>query len=468
MLGHTSRKFPPGPANYNAWCGFTWRHAAGQLANPLRFVTDLADRYGDLVFYRLFIYKAYQVNHPDLAREVLVTKASSFVKQHRQRDLIQQVAGAGILTTDGSDWVRKRRMMLPAFQSQIGQRLAEAAAHEARQVVAGWVGGQAVNLYRTMTDLMIRAVGRSFFGVETAQATQLAMALHTLGDCLLDLDYSLVRLSGWFPSLRDRQRRAAEQLLDSYFDRAISARRGRNLEGRDLFDLMLSAVDREGDGRQLSEAEVRSEARTMFFAGHHTAAACLTWTLWLLAKHPEIRESLVAEIDGVLQGSPPMLDHIPQLAYTTQVLQEAMRLYPPAWALFAREAVCDVEIGGYTLPRGSWVFVYPWVLHRDGRFFAEPLKFRPERFAAGQLSELSARAYIPFGLGAHNCIGGRIALTALQLALPALLQRFQLDLPADAPEPQLHTSISLRPKHDIRLIARARQPAAKSLVEVLA
>src|SRR5262245_36870931 len=266
MLGHTCSRFPPGPTNYNAWCGFTWRHALGQMADPLRFVTDLADRFGDLVFYRLFIYRAYQVNHPDLVRDVLVTKASSFRKQGRQRELIQRIAGSGILTTDGPGWVRKRRMMLPAFQSLIGQRLAEAAVDEARQLADGWANGGEVALYRTMTDLMIRAVGRSFFGIRALEeATQLAAALHTLGDCLLDLDYFLVRLPGWFPSLKERQRRAAERVLEEHFDRAIAVRRGQSGERRDLLDLLLAAVDQEGDGSRLTENEVRSEARTMFF-----------------------------------------------------------------------------------------------------------------------------------------------------------------------------------------------------------
>jgi len=451
-------RYPPGPTNFNAWCGFTWRHAVGQLSYPLQFTTDLAERYGDLVFYRLFIHRAYQVNHPDLVREVLVTKAASFVKQARQRGLIQRIAGTGILTTDGPEWVRKRRMMLPAFQSSIGQRLAETTVEETQRLCSSWPERGEIGLYRTMTDLMIGAVGRSFFGIETPdEATQIATALHTLGECMLDLDYFLVRLPGWFPSLKERQRREAESVLDNYFDRAIAARRGQLGNERDLLDLLLAAVDREGDGGRLTESEVRGEARTMFFAGHHTAAACLTWTLYLLATHPEIRQRILAEVDEVLHDSPPTLADLPRLEYTTQVIQESMRLYPPAWALFAREAIEDVEIGGYTLPRGSWVFMYPWVLHRDRRFFPQPLEFRPERFAPDKIELLPTGAYIPFGLGGHNCIGGRIAMTAVQLALPALVQQFDFDLPSGAPQPELHTSISLRPKQDIRMIVRARQ-----------
>jgi cytochrome P450 len=446
--------------NTSAWFGVTWRHALWQLSDPLRFVTYMAEHYGDIVFYRLFIHRAYQINHPDLVRSVLVTKADCFKKQVRQRNLIRRIAGEGILTTDGPEWVRKRRMVLPAFQTNIGRQMAEIAVDEVRKLTASWTGGGQVDLYRSMTDLMIRTVGRSFFGVSTeADAQQLATALHTLGECLLDRDYFLVRLAGWFPSLKVDRRRQAEATLQAYFDQAISARRRQPGSYSDLLGLLLAAVDREGDGRGLTEEDVRAEARTMFYAGHHTAAACLTWTLYLLAKHPSIRARLLAEIDDVLGGQPPTTDDIPRLTYTTQVIQESMRLYPPAWALFAREAIQEVEIGGYLLPRGAWVFIYPWVLHRDQRFFPDPLKFDPERFAADKADQLPVGAYIPFGLGAHNCVGGRIAMMAIQLALPAILQQFTLDLPADQPSPELHTSISLRPKCEIRMIANSRPRA---------
>lgn len=462
-----SRRYPPGPANFNAWCGFTWRHAWRQLADPLHFVTELAEQYGDLAFYRLFIYEAYQVNHPDLVRDVLVTKAESFRKQPRQRELIERIAGPGILTTEGNDWVRKRRMMLPAFQGQIGQQMAACAVREIQRLTDEWQPGQEIDLYQSMTDLMLRAVGGSFFHLETADETrELAQSLHTLADCFLDRDYFLVRLSGWLPQLNRRRLREAEAVIARYFTRAIEARRklpaDNSANDRDLISLLLAAVDRDGDGQRMTEREVLAEARTMFFAGHHTAASCLTFTLHLLAQHPDIRERVLDEIGDELQNRPPTVADIPRLPYTTQVLQESMRLYPPAWALFAREAIEPVELGGYTLPPGAWVFMYPWVMHRDARFFPEPLRFDPERFAPGNIEQIPTGAYIPFGLGSHSCIGGRIAMMTLQVALPAILQRFTFDEVPGQPPMELHTAISLRPKRDIRMRLTKTPPAARS------
>jgi len=459
-------RYPPGPANLNFWCGFTWRHAWQQLAQPLSFATQLAANYGDLVFYRLFIYEAYQINHPDLIREVLVTKADKFQKQARQRELIERVAGPGILTAEGAEWIRKRRMMLPAFQAQIGQRMANAAVVESRTMTDGWTEGQEVDLYRTMTSLMIRTVGHSFFGHQTSAETEsVARALHTLAECFLDTDYSLVRLSGWLPALNRRRQRAAEAAIAAYFAQANERRQSKAAASgdRDLLGLLLAAADGcDGAGPRMTEAEILAEARTMFFAGHHTAAACLTWTLHLLALHPHIQDRLLTEIGEVLENREPTIADVPRLRYTTQVLQESMRLYPPAWALFAREALEPVEIGGYTIPRGAWVFIYPWVIHRDARFFPDPLAFQPERFARGARETIPEGAYIPFGLGPHNCIGGRIAMTALQMALPAILQRFTLELAPGQPPIELQTAISLRPRRDVRMKVRATPPAPRS------
>ena len=411
----------------------------------------VARKYGDVVFYRLFIYPTYQINHPDLVREVLVTKAASFQKLTRQQKLIQRITGEGILTTDGPSWVRRRRMMLPAFQSQACQQMAEVAVEQVQQMAPTW-SGQEVGIYCEMTDLMIRTVSRAFFGVSTdAEAIRLGTALHTLGECFLDLDHWIVRFAGVLPFLHKRRREAAQKVLDTHINEAIRQRRDQPEAQRDLLGLLLAAVDVEGDCGRMNEEQVRSEARTMFYAGHHTAAANLTWTLYLLAQHADIHRRLLDEVVSVLDGRPPQFGDLSRLPYTEQVIKESMRLYPPAWTLFARETLEPVEIGGYELPKGAWVFIYPWVLHHDERFFPDPMRFDPDRFAPERAQRIPAGSYIPFGLGSHSCIGGRLAMQTLHLVLPAILQHVDPCLAPEQGPVKLTTSISLRPKGDIRM-----------------
>jgi cytochrome P450 len=454
-------RYPPGPANFNAWFGLTWRHAFLQSRQPLKFVTDLAEKYGDIVFLRLFNYCAYQINHPDLIREVLVTKAQSFIKQTRQMDVIRPITGTGLLTEEGELWKRQRRIMMPAFQSRDAARTAEIAVAKLRAWADSRHEGQCVELSAEMNKCMIRVVSEALFDAKSdEQADEFGDAMNAISQTVLEQISWIVTLPEWVPGSSQWRRRQARDLLHKHIDAAIVRRRAQPSSRKDLLDLLLSAVDAEGDGRHMSDAQARSEAVTMFFAGHHTAAATLTWSLYLLSQNRAVEERLMDEIDSVLGDRPAAPDDVPKLKYAEQVIKEAMRVYPPAWALFARQAVEDVEIGGYTIPKDAWIFIYPWVVHRDARFFPEPLKFDPDRFAEPHCETIPSGAYIPFGLGGHTCLGNRVAMSVLTLALPTILQRFQLTLAPGQPTPVPEPLISIRPKNDIRMVVKARRDVA--------
>jgi cytochrome P450 len=244
--------------------------------------------------------------------------------------------------------------------------------------------------------------------------------------------------------------------ISSFVAERIARRRASGRLGNDILGLLLSAVDAE-DGKGMSDAQAHSEAMTLFFAAHHTNAACLAWTLYLLSQHPDIEQRAVAEI-AERASRLPLTPHGVALPYVEQILQESLRLYPPAWSLFTRESIADVELGGYRIPARSWFFIYPWVLHHDERFFPNPWKFDPDRFAESRAETIPNGAYIPFGLGGHACAGTKMALNFLNSVLPAILKRFSFALAAEQgpviPEPLL----SLRPRNDIRMVVRRRSP----------
>ena len=221
----------------------------------------------------------------------------------------------------------------------------------------------------------------------------------------------------------------------------------------DLLSLLLFARD-EDDGTGMTDLQVRDEAMTLFLAGHETTASALSFTWYLLAQHPEVEQKLLDELASVLKGQPPTVADVPRLVYTERVLLESMRLYPPAYG-FGRVAKVDCELGGYRIPRGTTVILCPWVTHRDGRWFEEPLAFRPERWAGDLARKLPRYAYFPFGGGARQCIGNTFAMMEATLVLATIAPRYHFTL---LPEPPVvpRAVVTLRPAQGIPVVVSKR------------
>jgi cytochrome P450 len=234
----------------------------------------------------------------------------------------------------------------------------------------------------------------------------------------------------------------------------IDERRRSGSDHGDLLSMLLLAQDVEGDGGQMNDAQLRDELMTIFLAGHETTANALTWTWYLLSKNPGVEEQLHAEVDKVLGARAPSFEDVPQLKYTEMVLTESMRLFPPAWAL-GRLTLDDVEIGGYVLPKRSLVLMSQFVMHRDGRFFADPERFDPGRWTAEARESRPQFSYFPFGGGPRRCIGEGFAWMEGILVLATVAQNWRLRL-----EPghtvALKPAITLRPKHGIRMVVSRR------------
>ncbi len=444
---------PPGPRG--AWFGLSL--AKRFREDPLGFVAGIGREYGDLAAFRMGPIQAVICNHPELIREVLVTRGRLFRKERRTLDVLRQIDGEGLVVTEGDVWARQRRLLQPAFHPRRMETYSRTIVERTTQFLDRWKVGETRNIVDDMTDLTVEIIARLFFHLELAsQARQLGEAVRTLSQTLYDELASVMPLPDWLPTAAKRRKRAAIQTLDRLVRGAIQARRASGEDAGDLLSMMLMAVDEEGDGAAMSDEQVRDEAVTMFNAGHDSTAAALAWIWSLIARHPHVESELHQEVHAVLGDRLPTFHDVPRLVRIDQVVRETLRLYPPVWTLFARVPSEDLLLGGYRIPRGAWVYIFPWVTQRDERFFPNADTFDPDRFSPERAATIAPYSWIPFGAGPHACIGQMLAITEMTLIVATTLQRFRLELPEGhhpvVPEPLL----AIRPRDGLFMTVHPR------------
>jgi cytochrome P450 len=438
--------------------------------NPILLFEHLR-RFGRAAHYRILFRDVVLFHDPADIREVLIDKAAFFGKDRTQKRM-KILLGEGLITSDGEAHKRGRRIAAPAFHRQRIQRYAGQIAALSHALSEQWEPGQPLNIAAEMMRLALQITARTLFD------TEVTAEIHIINDqvnIVMDLYNYLVAmpraellLNSPLPGMR-RFRRAKTR-LDAVVDGMIQASivQARRTEAGassgseergDLLSMLLAARDdqAEGDGLRLSAEELRDQVLTLFLAGYETVANALAWAWLLLGQNPAAEAKLHEELDAVLAGRLPTLEDLPRLEYTTMVLSESMRLYPPAWAM-GREALEDVSIGPYRLRKGSMVFFSQYIVHRDPRWFPHPERFWPERFTAEAKAARPRFAYFPFGGGGRQCIGESFAWMEATLALATIAQRWRLALvPGQTIEPQ--PKITLRPKNGIRVIAAPRSEA---------
>jgi cytochrome P450 len=318
---------------------------------------------------------------------------------------------------------------------------------------ARWRDGDIRDMHDEMTRLTLAVVGRVLFaadleGEASEVGSALTDAMESLQRFMLPFYGALERL----PLPGPRRVRASRRRLDLTIYRLLAERRA-NPGGADLLSLLLEARDEQGE--PMPDEQVRDEAMTIFLAGHETTAVTLTWTWMLLARHPEVEKRLHNEVDAVVGTRLPTVDDLPKLTYADTVLQEALRLYPPAW-LIGRRALVDVELGGYLVPAGSIVILSPWVTHRDARFFHEPLRYDPDRWTGQAEAGRPRFSYFPFGGGIRRCIGESFALMEAKLLLASIARHWRLRLDP-AQRVDVLPRITLRPRYGMRMRLEARR-----------
>jgi len=422
--------------------------------DPLAFFERLAREHGDFVHWRIGTLDFFLLNHPDLIKEVLVTRQASFIKS-RGLQRAKRFLGEGLLTAEGDAHRRQRRLAQPAFHKERVTSYGEAMVEHAAKTRDRWTDGVPLDASKEMMRLTLAIVARTLFGAEVEDEAEEIDAAFTA--IIGQFNRMLLPFSEYFDKLplpsNKKLERAAGRLDETIF-RMIAERRASGETGTDLLSMLMSARDDEGDGTGMSDRQLRDESMTIFLAGHETTANALTWTWFLLARHPEVERRMHAEIDEVLEGRLPTVADLPRLAYTEMVFAESMRLYPPAWAI-GRAATEDVSIGDFVVPEGSMVLMSQWVMHRDKRFFPDPLAFDPERWRPEARAARPKFSYFPFGGGARVCIGEPFAWMEGVLLLATIAQKWRLRLSPEA-RVAIAAIITLRPRHGMPMIPEAR------------
>jgi cytochrome P450 len=418
--------------------------------DPLAFLTNLRNTYGDIARVPLGSETLYLFSHPDLVRDVLVTNHKNF---HKGRGLerAKTLLGAGLLTSEDEHHLRQRRLAQPAFHRQrvsaYGATMSAYAAIRRER----WRAGAEIDVHQEMMALTLAIVGKTLFDADVEdEAAEIGAALTTTFESFRHGFFlPFAQLFERLPLPATLRFKKARARLDATIYRMIAERRNAGVDRGDLLSMLLLAHDTEGDGRGMSDLQLRDEAMTIFLAGHETTANALTWTLYLLSQHPDVEQRLHAEVDATLGRRLPSADDLAVLPYTRMVLAESMRLYPPAW-IVGRRAKGPFEANGYSIPARSIVVLCQYAMHRDERWFPDPERFDPDRFLPVRQAERPKFAYFPFGGGPRVCIGEQFAWMEGVILLATIVQRWKLRLVPDHPV-ALQPIITLRPKYGMRM-----------------
>jgi cytochrome P450 len=449
--------YPPGPRDW--FFGVTLGRRS--LREPLTFLQEMIQRYGDIVHLHLGPVHTYVINHPNLIRQVLITKGKSFRKWERQKRVFRKIDGDGLINSEGDFWLRQRRLIQKAFHQRRLARYAEMMVELTQRRFDHWIDGTAINLDQEMSQLALEISGQTLFGVDLSdQAAWLGETAEILRSTFIREFLAFVPLPDWLPLPSKRRMRRAIRTLDTFISGIIRDRRASGEDKGDLLSMLVLAVDDQGDGTGMTDRQARDEAVTLFNAGHDSTSAALAWTGYFIARYPGIQERLQEEVAAVLSARPPTVEDLPRLPFAGTVVKESLRLYPPTPVLINREAITEVEIGGYRLAPGSLVILSPFVTQRDARWFPEPGCFDPDRFAPGKVEDIPEYAFFPFGAGPHVCIGNTFALMEITLIVATLAQRFQLELAPGQENLDPELKVSLRPKGGVWVTPVARLPAA--------
>ncbi len=448
LPANPSRKIPPGPRG---------KPIIGNLRDFRRDILGLletsARAYGEIVHFRVGPREIFLLNDPYYIQHVLQTNSRNY-RKGRALVRTKVLLGEGLLTSEGDLWLRQRRLIQPAFHRKRIAALGQMMTDCTLDMMAHWQPHQSLNVAEEMMGLTLNIVCKALFSTNISEEEQ--ATVKEAMDVALKFGVRNATRPPFMEKMPTRENHAAKKAihqLDGIVYQIIQERRQHSqADGmNDLLTMLMTATDAD-TGEAMNDRQLRDEVMTLFLAGHETTANALAWTWYLLSENPAAAEQLYAELDSVLNGRLPTMDDLPNLPYAQAVLQESMRLYPPAWVI-SRQAIGEDEIGGYPIPTGSAVIVSPYMMHRNPIYWENAERFDPTRFLNPQWRPHFS--YFPFGGGSRQCIGMNFALMEAQLVLATVAQSYRLKL-AEGTKVVPEALITLRPRDGVHVVIEPR------------
>ena len=424
-------------------------------SDPLGLYTKTQQEYGDYVRMRVVRgIDCYILTHPDAVEHVLHKGHKNYRKPDIFYNSVGLLVGNGLFTNEGESWIAQRKLAQPAFHSSYLAKLCPSIVESAEAFAGQQKVGHIIDIADGLMKLGLRIASTTLFSADiSGDADAVGRAFRIGFKHISDRMNSLQLIPTWLPTPANRSFARAKRVLDDVVAELIATRRKTREQPEDLLTMLLSARD-EQTGLGMPERLLMDEVLTLLTAGHENIGSALSWTWYLLAKHPQVQSDLYDEIHGRLQGRPPGFEDVAQLPLLKAVFEESMRLYPPGWGEL-RETIAEDVVNGYTIPARSMIILSQWVTHRHPDFWPDPERFDPARFLPLAAKARHRFAYFPFGGGARICIGMQLAMIEGALVIATILQRFRIEMvPGQDIVPD--ATFTLRPRHGLKVVLHPR------------
>ncbi|MFC5288134.1 cytochrome P450 [Actinokineospora guangxiensis] len=437
----TPGRVPPGPPR-----SATFSLLKQLAGDRLTLMSTAASTYGDAVRVAIGPKTLYYFNHPDHAKHILADNGANYRKGIGYVEA-RRALGDGLLTSDGELWKEQRRTIRPVFQHKRIAGQADTIIEESAKLVtrlkAAGSGGQPINVLDSLTEFTLGVLGRTLLDADLTAFESAGHSFEAVQDQAMFEMETMGLVPKWLPLKGQREFRKARSDLFGIVDRLVQFRKANPVDPPDdVISRLIESTSRESDPR-VAATRMRDELITLLLAGHETTASTVGWAMWCVSQNPDVAQKLHEEAVAVLGDRTPVYEDLRNLKYTSMVLEEAMRLYPPVWIL-TRNAIEADEVGGYHIPAGSDVMVCPYTLHRHPAYWEEPERFNPERFDPDVQHDRPRYAYIPFGAGPRFCVGNHLGMMEAGFVLSMIYRELRMEVvPGHQPKPEPMLSLRM-------------------------